>query len=218
MNLKSIIPEFIKDYRHKQRIDKLQKASYLNWRKENYYKWEKEGKPIPPPHSVKQKVIHDYITKYGCEIFVETGTLHGDMIEAQKLFFNQLYSIELDKKLFKDAVNRFRYDRKIQIINGDSGKVMYELIKKINKRAIFWLDGHYSGTYTALGDLECPIYEELKAIFTSKIKNHIIIIDDARCFTGNNSYPSVLELKDFVLKYNSNYKMIIDTDSIRFEY
>ena len=140
------------------------------------------------------------------------------MIEAQKLFFNQLYSIELDKKLFKDAVNRFRYDRKIQIINGDSGKVMYELIKKINKRAIFWLDGHYSGTYTALGDLECPIYEELKAIFTSKIKNHIIIIDDARCFTGNNSYPSVLELKDFVLKYNSNYKMIIDTDSIRFEY
>ena len=74
MNLKSIIPEFILDYRHKQRIDNLQKASYLNWRKEKYHKWEKEGKPIPPPHSVKQKVIHDYITKYGCEIFVETGT------------------------------------------------------------------------------------------------------------------------------------------------
>jgi hypothetical protein len=217
MNLKSIIPEFILDYRHKQRIDNLQKASYLNWRKENYHKWEKEGKPIPPPHSVKQKVIHDYITKYGCEIFVETGTLHGDMIEAQKLFFNQLYSIELDKKLFDDAVRKFKYDRKVEIIHGDSGKEMINLIKKINKRAIFWLDGHYSGTYTALGDLECPIYEELKAIFTSKIKNHIIIVDDARCFTGNNSYPSVKELNDFVIKYNPNYKMIIDADSIRFE-
>jgi len=218
MILKWIVPNCVLDYRHKKRIDNLQIASYLNWRNEIFYKWEMESKPIPSPHAVKQKIIHDYLTKYGCEIFIETGTLHGDMIEAQRLFFKKLYSIELDLELFNEAVKKFRYDRKVHIINGDSGKVMFDLIKRINKRAIFWLDGHYSGTYTAMGDLECPIYEELKAIFSSKIKNHILIIDDARCFNGDNSYPSISELKDFVLNYNPNYKMTIDTDIIRFEF
>ncbi len=217
MNFKSILPEFILDYRHKKRVDILQKSSYISWRQKTYNQWVIDGKPIPPPHAVKQKVIFDYLNLHRCEIFIETGTLHGDMIESQKLFFSKLYSIELDKKLFKEAVKRFRYDRKIQLLNGDSGKVMFDLIKKINKRAIFWLDGHYSGTDTSMGDLECPIYNELSAIFTSKIKNHIIIIDDARCFTGNNSYPTVTDLYEFVLKFNSNYKMTIDTDSIRFE-
>jgi len=53
--------------------------------------------------------------------------------------------------------------------------------------------------------------------FSGKIKNHILLIDDARCFVGENSYPTIEELRAYVLKYNNLYKMTVDCDIIRFE-
>jgi hypothetical protein len=82
---------------------------------------------------------------------------------------------------------------------------------------LFWLDGHYSGGYTAKGSLECPILGEIDGVFSGEIQNHIILIDDARCFVGENSYPTKEDLYSYVLKYNKNYKMSVDCDIIRFE-
>ena len=58
-------------------------------------KWEREGRQIPPPHIVKQRVLREYAKKYGLRILVETGTSTGDMVEAMKTDFDRIYSIEL---------------------------------------------------------------------------------------------------------------------------
>lgn len=214
---KQLIPNFYLDYIHRLRIDQQIVDNYNGWRNLVWDRWVKEGEQLPPPHAVKQKVIADYQKKYNTKILVETGTLHGDMIEAQKRNFESVYSIELDQKLYNEAIERFKYDRKVHLILGDSGKKIFDIINSISTRAVFWLDGHYSGTYTALGDVECPIYGEIDGVFSGKIKDHILLVDDARCFVGENSYPTVEELYNYIKKYNPNYKMSVFVDILRFE-
>lgn len=165
-------------------------------------------------HIKKQKTIMLYQKKYRSEAFVETGTYLGDMVWAVKSIFKEIYSIELSDELYRNAVNRLKDYSHITIFHGDSGKVLIDLIPKIRKEAIFWLDGHYSGGITAKGEKECPIYEELTAIFKSDLK-HILLIDDARLFNGTKDYPSISELSEFVSKHKPESKIKIENDIIR---
>jgi len=138
-------------------------------------------------------------------------------LKHKKRDFDKVYSIELDSKLFNEATKRFKYDRNVHLVHGDSGAKIFDIIHELDAQSIFWLDGHYSGGYTAKGFLDCPILGEIDGVFSGKIKNHILLIDDARCFVGENSYPTIEELRAYVLKYNNLYKMTVDCDIIRFE-
>jgi hypothetical protein len=61
-------------------------------------------------------------------------------------------------------------------VQGDSGKELPKIVTQLDTPAIFWLDGHYSAGITAKGDTECPIFEELEAIFEpDKSCKHILI-------------------------------------------
>jgi hypothetical protein len=166
-------------------------------------------------HRIKQEVINKYITDLKYEIFIESGTYLGDMIEVQKNKFAQLYSIEVVESLFKQAVLRFKQDKHIEILLGDSGKVLHELMPKIKQSVIFWLDGHYSGGVTGMGELECPIFGELEAITNSLANPHCILIDDARLFVGANSYPTIQELDSFFKKKSIKFNMIVADDIIQ---
>lgn len=177
--------------------------------------WKQNGCPLPPPHIVKQQVIKEFAEKFSMKTFVETGTLLGDMVYAVKDVFKHLFSIELGKDLYENASERFAALNHITIIQGDSGKVMPELLEKLSEPCLFWLDGHYSEGITAKGDKDTPIMHELKHIFAHKIKNHIILIDDARCFVGANDYPALEELKSFVYKNDINWNIEIKDDIIR---
>lgn len=179
--------------------------------------WQKEGCPDPPPHIVKQNIIKDYQAASGYNTLIETGTYRGAMIEAQKKTFNKVISIELGMELYKAAVKRFSQDKNVTIVQGDSGKVLSNIIKDLHEPAIFWLDGHYSAGVTALGDKECPIYEEIDAIFDGKAFNHILLVDDARCFIGKGDYPSIDELTAYVQKKNKSYSVSVEHDIIRYE-
>ena len=148
-------------------------------------------------------------------MLVETGTYFGDMIEAQKKNFDKILSIELGEKLWRRAVNRFKKLKHITLIHGDSGEVLKNITKQLNEPALFWLDGHYSGGITAKGDLECPILKEIDTIFLFKNLNHILLIDDARCFDGANDYPAIEELIRYIKNKNEKYVVEIKDDIIR---
>lgn len=178
--------------------------------------WEKEGKPLPPPHTIKQLAIEHYQKKYNVTTLVETGTYLGDMVMSQKNNFRRIISIELGKDLWEKAKQRFRMYNHIELLQGDSGKVLHEVINNINEQAIFWLDGHYSSGITAKGEKECPIYEELAAIFKNNHK-HILLIDDARHFVGQGDYPTAEEVATFISQKSSDYKYEIKDDIICFE-
>ncbi|WP_373515188.1 hypothetical protein [Persicitalea sp.] len=179
--------------------------------------WNKAGRPAPPPHIVKQNIIQEFQRKTGYSILIETGTYVGEMVEAQKSKFEKIISIELGQELAEKARDKFVEDRHISIVQGDSGKVLPSLLKQIDEPAILWLDGHYSEGITAKGDTECPIFEELEAIFTNKNLHHLILIDDARLFTGEGDYPSIKDLTDFVKAKNSHYTVKVEDDIIRAE-
>jgi hypothetical protein len=127
-------------------------------------KWENNQRHGPPPHSIKQKNLLRYARLYSLRIFVETGTLYGDMVQAVKHHFELIYSIELNPVLFAMAKARFKSSDHIHIVCGDSGKELGNIIGQLDHPTLFWLDGHYSGPGTAKGSNDTPIYEELEAV------------------------------------------------------
>ena len=177
--------------------------------------WERRGRPVPPPHIIKQLTIKHFAKRFGTRVLIETGTYYGDMVEAMKPYFNRVYSIELSNELYDKAKRRFAEDDKITIIHGDSGIELGKIIANLDEPALFWLDGHYSAGVTARGQKDTPIYEELEHIFSSPIREHIVIIDDARAFGGNSDYPSIDDLCKFIRQNYHNSIITIENDSIR---
>jgi len=177
--------------------------------------WERQGRPSPPPHIVKEELIKTYAKDFNTRILIETGTYLGDMIHAMKKSFSRIISFELDHDLAAQAQQRFANDNHIRIVEGDSGKLLGEHLSTINEPCLFWLDGHYSGGITAKGALETPIKNELAAILSHESDGHVILIDDARCFTGGNDYPTLDELKNFVADRKPNHKFSVEHDAIR---
>jgi hypothetical protein len=177
--------------------------------------WEKNGKPVPPPHLVKQQTLRTYSKKFGLNILVETGTLHGDMVEAMKKDFEKIYSIELSKDLYEKAKTRFTGQDNVEIIQGDSSIELERLMDRINQPTLFWLDGHYSGGVTARGEKDTPIYDELRHILNAPDSGHVIIIDDARNFGTDPAYPSIEELSEFIKGIRPNLNIAIQDDSVR---
>lgn len=176
--------------------------------------WERRGRPAPPPHLVKERALRHYASQYGLRILVETGTFMGDMVEAMKNSFDKVYSIELSEELFRKAKERFAGDRNVELIQGDSGKMIASVAKELAQPALFWLDGHYSAGETARGETDTPIFEELTHILNARPLNHVVIIDDARLFGSDSAYPTIEELKEFVLSKRESV-ITVEDDSIR---
>lgn len=177
--------------------------------------WESKGRPVPPPHFVKQRTLRSFAEKFGLNVLVETGTCHGKMVAAMKQDFEQIYSIELSKELHEKAKKRFAGEENIELIQGDSGIELGNLMNIIDQPALFWLDGHYSAGVTAKGSKDTPIYEELTHIFNARDRGHVIIIDDARCFGADPAYPGIEELSEFIISKRPDSSITIEDDSIR---
>lgn len=177
--------------------------------------WERRGRPAPPPHLEKQRILKSYAKQFGLTVFVETGTYYGDMVEAMKSLFKDIYSIELSPKLFTQAQKRFRTDKNIELSCGDSGKELEKVVRKLDRPALFWLDAHYSAGVTARGEKDTPIFEELSYILSSREKRHVIIIDDARCFGSDSAYPTIEQLRQFVESMRPDVDIVVEMDSIR---
>ena len=177
--------------------------------------WEANGRPAPSPHILKQKTIADYAKRFSLQILIETGTYHGDMVEAMKNNFTRIFSIELGENLHQQAKERFHNNAHISIIHGDSGEILPGILGDIKQPCLFWLDGHYSGGITAKGETDTPVVEELEHILSHPVTEHVILIDDARCFVGQDHYPTIEELKDMILKRRPGWVFEAEDDIIR---
>ena len=194
--------------------DYIQNKRRLKFRDKIISEWIAKGKPVPPPHALKQIVIEEFRKKFNYDILIETGTFQGDMVETQRKNFKEIYSIELSEKLFNECKMRFSRFNHINLLQGDSSDVLPVIMKKNSSPAIFWLDGHYSGGITAKGTKSCPIYEELNAVFSNGL-NHVLLIDDARDFNGLNDYPALNELEIFICKFKPSYSFEVKDNIIR---
>ena len=149
--------------------------------------------------NIKESLITVYLSKQ--------APIGGNMVEAMKTRFKKIYSIELSDDLYRKAKDRFVNDKHVELLKGDSGVILPELLTRIKEPAFFWLDAHYSGGITARGTIDTPIERELQAIMNHPIKEHVILIDDARHFTGTNNYPTAAMVENIARKYNRSFEM-----------
>ena len=164
---------------------------------------------------IKIPLLKSLAREHGIRTFIETGTYLGATTEALAGSFDTVYSIELDQQLFEQARKKFAAQPHIRIIQGDSGRVLGELLPTISEPCLFFLDGHYSGSATALGDDTTPIFRELECIFQNSDSKHVIVIDDARLFIGQDGYPTLKKLRAFVAKKNPALALESKDDLIR---
>lgn len=200
----------------KKKEEKILFKEYLKQKPafSQFVEYLKHETHLPTLHIVKQNNIRKLQKDHGLTTFVETGTFMGDMVEAQRTYFKKLYSIELGKDLYNQAVARFNKYPHIKIIHGDSGVILNDLLREIHEPALFWLDGHYSAGITAKGDKNTPIMEELRTILSQKY-DHVILIDDARLFIGEGDYPTIDEISSFVLGQDPRRMISVADDIIR---
>jgi hypothetical protein len=199
--------------RNKIRISKTIR-DYNKCEKEFTLLREKDPNATPVPHIVKQKAIKEYSKRFNIKVFIETGTFLGIMMNSMKNEFEKLYSIELSELLYKRNKDIFKEQKNIEIVMGNSAEVLPIILNEINQACLFWLDGHYSGGITAKANSETPIIRELTTIFNHPVKNHVILIDDARLFIGKRDYPTMEELKELLDKHLNQYHFEIKDDII----
>lgn len=178
-------------------------------------RWERAGRPAPPPHLVKQGTLRECATAYGLTTMVETGTYYGDMIAALTGDFARLISIELQPSLARRAQRRFARESKVQIVCGDSGDELGTIVRQLREPALFWLDGHYSGGETARGVEDTPVMRELGHILRVPEGAHVVLIDDARLFGSDPAYPTLDALKAAVLELAPAASVTVADDIVR---
>jgi len=202
------LPEFLR-YAWPHRL-------YCAWRDGREVRaWESRGKSGETPHAVKRGTALDYARRFGLKGFVETGTFRGEMVWACRERFAAIYSIEVDRALCAAARAKFARFPHIHILEGDSEKVLPELLAKLNERCLFWLDAHYCGPAAGRAASDTPILKELEAIFAHPVPDHVVLVDDARCFGTRPGYPTVDELRAFVLARRPDWAVIVRDDIIQ---
>jgi hypothetical protein len=180
----------------------------------DYWYWKLRGEPIRSPHLLKQRTVRDYAQRYGLRVLVETGTYYGEMVQAMKGRFTEIHSVEFDPALAQRAKTKFARWPHIHILEGDSQKVVPELLQSLKEPTLFWLDAGYYG-WAGLHGNEKRLTSEIEAVLSHSIRNrstlggsissgstasnpaqqHVILMDDARGLNGQNGSPTVPELK-----------------------
>ena len=175
-----------------------------------------------PPFEGSQKIKYDnllkHFSRYKNNIFVETGTHHGNGLYTALLSgYKKCYSIEIQSDLYSKALERFENEIQKNIVSlvlGNSEIEFKKIVDAIDEQATFWLDAHLSKNYGEKLAKNCPTIEELETIKTHHIKTHTILIDDLTCF-GKKTHDNIalIEVTDKILEINNKYKFdYLDTD------
>ena len=156
--------------------------------------------------------------KYPNPVFIETGSYRGDGIQlALDAGFKAIYSIELGMILYLNCIERFKGMDNVNITLGDSANMLPLVLKEINNPVTFWLDGHYSGEDTVMGNQNTPLIQELEAIKNHSIKTHTIIIDDLRTWYKDTHGFDTLDLMKKILEINPDYNFKLEDGFIPYD-
>lgn len=180
----------------------------------SYPIWKLKGCPAPDNHLYKKSRIRRLVEQHHCDTFLETGTFYGQMVNFARGEFKKVISIEIYQPFHCENAAQFAHDPNVHILLGDSGKNLPNAIAIATGRILFWLDGHYSGEGTGIGEKVSPIIEELRLISKAGRKGDCIVIDDRRLFTGDDGYPTIEETMHELHEIDPSYVISVDRDSI----
>tara|TARA_A100001015_G_scaffold151512_1_gene167976 strand:+ start:5421 stop:5981 length:561 start_codon:yes stop_codon:yes gene_type:complete len=136
-------------------------------------------------------IPYQLITKYNQnKICIETGTFKGEGIGRflQSNMFDKIYSIDINETYVERAKQIYRNYSNVNVICGDSGVILEDIIKDIEEPITFWLDAHHCGSDSGCSDKYIsPVQHELELIKNHPLAHkHIIMIDDINYFSESN--------------------------------
>lgn len=123
-------------------------------------------------------------------IFIESGTFHGKTTKWAAMHFEFVHTIERSDNLYRLHSSELANIKGVTPHLGDSRDILPKILTAVkDKKCVFWLDGHWSGTgsETAGENDQCPLMDELACL--SCRKEDIILIDDARLFLCAPPFP-----------------------------
>lgn len=176
--------------------------------------WFMSGKPTPDNYVRKWRRIRAIAREQGCRSFIETGTFYGQSVNQMRRHFDHVVSIELSDSLFEYNRKAFRKFTNVRMIHGDSAFRLREAIESVEGNILYWLDGHYSGEGTAIGERVSPIHVELAIIRELYKQGDCILIDDARMFKEENGYPPIGEVIWKLKGIDPDFDVTVDGDCI----
>lgn len=159
----------------------------------------------PLPAEQRVQVIRDCVKQWRnshpddiMDVFIETGSCDGYTTAALINDFDYLCTIELDPDFYQMCIERFRKEKKVICLYGDSAHLLPFIIERVadGHCVTYWLDAHYDGRKTR-GAKDTPIMEELAAIWT-RPEPDLILIDDARLFGTDPAYPTLNDINNFI--------------------
>jgi hypothetical protein len=150
---------------------------------------------LPMPYQIKRGMIARMAMRSGARVLVETGTYLGDTPWQLRGLFDRIWTVEVHPPLAKLARDRFASIENVTVVEGDSRRALKDIVSQVNAPLLYWLDGHYSGGITGMGDSVCPIFEELEVVFNRTKTPFVVMIDDARLFGSEAGYPTLYELR-----------------------
>jgi len=124
------------------------------------------------------QILEDIHKKTNIDCFVETGTFMGTTTKIAQGIFKQVFTIELNERLFQKAQNDLTQDN-THVLQGNSIDVLHKIKEQLTEDTVFYLDAHWAGDLTSRGEKDCPLLEELRLIKERVGKYHdVIIVDD----------------------------------------
>lgn len=177
--------------------------------------WRAKGKPAPPPDCLKYDCIRQYARQFATPILVETGTWKGDAVFALRNNFREIHSIELAPEIHAEAKKTLAHLPHIHLHFGDSGHELPRVARGLTERTLYWLDGHWCAANSARGEKDSPIVEELNFLLNRPIGHDVVLVDDARCFIGQDGYPTIEELRALVAARRPTATFEVSADIIR---
>ena len=161
-----------------------------------------------------KKEIKSLIKKFGIKIIVETGTCTGVSTKEMADIVDSVYSIEINKKYYNLASKNLKKCKNVTLLLGNSPKVLKQILPKLKKPILFYLDAHWYKYW--------PILHELNIISKfNHCKDSVIVIHDFyvpnRNFgfdIYNNQRLDYKYIKKKILSINPKYKHYYNSKAI----
>lgn len=150
-------------------------------------------------------------------VAVEGGTYNGGTSLLMSKFFEKVYTIEKSEKMYEIGEEKLGHIKNVKRLFGDTRSHLPDIVG-YNDNILFWLDAHWSGGMTYGEEDECPLLDELGAIFSADLTNFAIMIDDARLFLAPpplpHNYLNWPTIKDICLTVPEGFDIIVFEDVI----
>ena len=181
------------------------------------WRWVRSGYRPPAPTFVKRRVLQR--SAIADARWIETGTYLGETTAFLARRFPKVDTIEPMPELARSAQRRFQSSETVTVWEGCSEDLFAGILSESMEPVNVWLDGHFSGGATFVGDRDTPILSELEALssFLSKGGSACVMVDDVRLFakkheelpgeTTREGYPPLILLCSWAEEKDLNWEI-----------